>query len=306
MLNLPPFPKLKIFLPAILVILLAGQPARAQNTEDVDLSAFERLIPLHEVKLPPGPYDWMAQHPEPDQGFYDYIKNNPVRPDGQRKYIYIVLLGEFDAARHDLIQDTARYIEAYFQLPVKWLEPLGLEVIPDSARRLHPQTRDKQILTSYVIEEVLLPRLPDDAVALTAFTSSDLWPGMGWNFVFGQASIDDRVGVWSIYRNGNPNLKSERQICLLRTVKTGTHELGHMFSMHHCPYYECNMNGANHRKESDRRPLWLCPVCLSKITWNLQVDPAKRYKDLIKVSDELGLDKEREFFQQSLDILLEK
>ena len=288
----------------LLALLLTGPgPAAAQNGGDVDLSGFQKLIPLHEVKLPPGPHDWMSQHREPDQSFYEYVNSNPVRPDDQRKYVYIVLLGEFDPARRDIIRDTARYIEAYFQLETRWLEPIGLEAIPPKARRIHPQTKDKQILTSFVMEEILTPRVPDDAVSLIAFTSSDLWPGEGWNFVFGQASIQDRVGVWSIHRNGNPNRKSQRKICLLRTIKTGTHELGHMLSMHHCPYYECNMNGANHRQESDRRPLWLCPVCLAKMTWSLGVDPAERYKELIKISDELGLKKEKKFFEKSLKAL---
>lgn len=292
---------LKIF--AVLVLFTAATSAGAGERPEIDLSRFQKLMPLHEVKLPPGPYDWMAQHREPDQSFYDYVNGHPVRPDDQRKYIYLVLLGEFDPARRAVIRDTARYIEAYFQLETRWLEPIGLENIPPQARRVHPQTSDKQILTSFVLEEILTPRLPDDAVSLIAFTSSDLWPGEGWNFVFGQASVTDRVGVWSIYRNGNPNRKSQRQLCLLRTVKTGTHELGHMLSMHHCPYFECNMNGANHRKESDRRPLWLCPVCLAKLTWNLGVDPAERYQDLIEISDELGLEDEKEFFEKSLKVL---
>ena len=38
--------------------------------------------------------------------------------------------------------------------------------------------------------------LPKDAFAFVAFTSSDLWPGEGWNFVFGQASMEGRIGVW--------------------------------------------------------------------------------------------------------------
>ncbi|MCA9393438.1 MAG: hypothetical protein KC900_04470 [Candidatus Omnitrophica bacterium] len=291
---------------AIFSLFFTAPCARAAEGEQIDLSRFQKLIPLHEVKLPPGEYDWMAQHPEPDQSFYEYVNSHPVRPDDKRKYIYLVLLGEFDPARQAVIRDTARYMEAYFQLETRWLDPVGIENIPPRARRVHPQTGDKQILTSYVLEDILAPRLPDDAVSLIAFTSSDLWPGEGWNFVFGQASITDRVGVWSIYRNGNPNRESQRHFCLLRTVKTGTHELGHMFSLHHCPYFECNMNGANHRQESDRRPLWLCPVCLAKLTWNLGVDPAKRYRDLIKISDELGLEEEKEFFKKSLEVLEEK
>lgn len=273
--------------------------------EEPDMDVLHQLIPLHEVKLPPGPMDWMTHHREPGQSVYEYIDSQPLQADEKRNKIYIVLLGEFDLQRTKIVEQAAEYIEAYFQLPVEFMEPLSLSIIPEQKRRVHPQTQDHQILSTYVLEDVLIPRLPDDAFNLIAFTSSDLWPGEDWNFVFGQASIEDRVGVWSIYRNGDPNKgDEERQLCLLRTVKTGTHEIGHMFGMPHCPYFECNMNGSNHRGESDRRPLWLCPVCLGKVTWNIKKDPDERYQDLIKKSQELGFDQESEFFQKSIQSII--
>ncbi len=272
------------------------------KSEQIDLAYYENLIPLHEGKFPPGPNDWMMHHREAGQSIFQYIKSKPIRPDPMRKYIYIVLLGEFDDTYKEIVASTGKFMEAYFQLEVKFLDPLALSLIPDDARREHPFTKDKQILSTYVMEEVLMPRLPEDAFSLIAFTTSDLWPGEGWNFVFGQASIEDRVGVWSMYRNGNPHKnKEDYAVCLLRTIKTGTHEMGHMFSIPHCPHYECNMNGSNHRQESDRRPLWLCPVDLAKLSWNLTGDPQKRYEDLIRVSKEFLLNHEADFFKRSMD-----
>ena len=114
--------------------------------------------------------------------------------------------------------------------------------------------------------------------AYIALTTSDLWPGQGWNFVFGQASVTDRVGVWSIWRNGDPHGDDEAyRTCLRRTLKTASHETGHMFSMQHCTFYECNMCGSNHREESDRQPLWLCPICLAKLCHATGADPGKRF-----------------------------
>ena len=43
---------------------------------------------------------------------------------------------------------------------------------------------------------------------MLAITAFDLWPGPGWNFVFGQASLTERVGVWSMARNGDPDDES--------------------------------------------------------------------------------------------------
>jgi len=56
---------------------------------------------------------------------------------------------------------------------------------------------DRQVLAGYVLDSVLKPRLPGDAAACIAVTASDLWPGEGWNFVSGEASLQDRVAVKS-------------------------------------------------------------------------------------------------------------
>ena len=73
-----------------------------------------------------------------------------------------------------------------------------MDLIPATARREHPTWHVKQILSTYVLDEVLRPRLPADACVYIALTTSDLWPGEGWNFVFGQASLSE---VWASGRS---------------------------------------------------------------------------------------------------------
>jgi len=265
---------------------------------------YEKLLPLHQKLGEPRPGEWLAMHDEPGQTYRAYVRGRPVRPTRLRRTIYVQPLGEFSRTQRRIIELTARYMELYFGLPVKVAEDLPLSIIPDEARRVHPNWGDKQILSTYVLDRVLKPRLPEDAVASIAFTTSDLWPGRGWNFVFGQASLRDRVGVWSIYRNGDPDESDESFcLCLRRTIKTAAHETGHMFSMFHCIYFECAMCGSNHRAESDRRPLWLCPVCLAKLCWCIGTDPAERYEKLIEFCRDNELKPEREFFEKSLKVL---
>ena len=293
----------------ILILAIFLICSTSLSAEDIKSSEekFLSLLELQQIKIPPEPIDWMAMHPEPGQSFAQYIKSNPLKPDNIRKYIYISLLGDFDTKQNEIIQQTAQYMENYFGLPVKFADPISLAHFPDSAKRINPLTKDNQILTTYVLEEVLMSKKPKDAFSYIAFTTSDLWPGEGWNFVFGQASIEDGVGVWSIYRNGDPNKSEEDfKLCRLRTIKTGTHEIGHMFSMHHCIYFECNMNGSNHRLESDRRPLWLCPICLMKLTENTGQDPRERYKHLLNNSRTLGMENEQKFFERSIEQLGKK
>jgi len=266
--------------------------------------AMEQIGPLHTKLGKPKPGDWLDRHDEPGQTFRQYVACDPVRPTVARRTIYVQPLGDFSKTQRRIVTLTAEFMGLYFHLPVKVKEDLPLSLIPEKARRVHPSWGDKQILSTYVLDDVLKPRLPTDAVAYIAFTTSDLWPGRGWNFVFGQASLRDRVGVWSIYRNGDPDESPAAfRLCLLRTMKTATHETGHMFSMQHCTAYECNLCGSNHREESDRRPIACCPECVAKLWWVTGADPVARYRKLMAFCEKQGLEDEAAFYRKSVEAL---
>lgn len=265
---------------------------------------FRKLLPLHTRLGEPKPHDWLAEHAEPGQTFRQYLHQQPVTVDKKRRVIYVQPLGDFTATEKKIVDETAEFLGVYFQLPVKIREGLPLDLVPESARRKSGAFRKEQILTTYVLSEVLKPRLPNDAVAFIAFTTSDLWPGKGWNYVFGQASLSDRVGIWSINRYGNPDVsEATYRLCLLRTLKTATHETGHMFTMAHCTLYECNMCGSNHLEESDHRPLELCPHCLAKLCYATDADPTTRFEKLIEFYRDHDLTSEQAFCEKSLALL---
>ena len=288
------------------IVLGAGSRGRAAEPRGWEPlpKTFQKLLPLHKRLGKPAPGDWLDQHPESGQSYREYVRSKPVRPDQRRRVIYVQPLGSFTKTQRKVIQLTAEYMEAYFNLPVKVLDDLPLSLIPAKARRVHPTWNVPQILSTYVLDDVLAPRLPKDAVAYIAFTASDLWPGEGWNFVFGQASLSGRVGVWSLYRYGDPDESDEAfRLFLLRTIKVATHETGHMFSLAHCTFFECNMCGSNHLREADRCPLWLCPVCLAKLCYATGAVPVKRYERLAAFCKAQGFKREQEFFEKSLATL---
>jgi archaemetzincin len=240
-----------------------------------------KLRPLATPLAKPKPGDWLAEHKEDGQTFAAYLRARPVRKSGEQGTIYICLLGDFTPEQAKVLETTQKYLEIFYQVPVKVRKKMAVADVPGRAQRIHPTWGGEQILSTYVLDEVLKPDRPDDALAYLAFTSSDLYPDPTWNFVFGQASLRERTGVWSIHRNGDPAKgKKEYQLCLRRTLHTASHETGHILTIQHCTAFDCNMNGVNSQDEGDRKPLTMCPVCLRKVCWNLQVEPVKYLAEL--------------------------
>lgn len=261
--------------------------------------AIEKVGPLHKKMGPPQPGDWLDTFPEPGQTFEEYLRGNPTRPEGARRVLYVQPLGRFTPAQSRVVELAADFMSRFFGLTVRVRDPAQLDRVPLSARRVSVWG-DKQIQSGYIMMDVLRPTLPPDAAALIAFTSSDLFPDETLNFVFGQASLGERVGVWSLYRLGRPDASEAAfKLTLLRTLKIAAHETGHMFSVRHCTKYECVMNGTNHLAESDRHPLDACPECMAKLCWAAGADPRERYARLAEFCAEHGLEDERRFFEAS-------
>jgi archaemetzincin len=281
----------------LLIVALTAHSAAAQLPLEKKLDS---LRPLYQPLAKAAPGEWLDSHPEAGQTFKQYLKSKPTTPTARRRVLYVQPLGEFTAGQRKVLTATAEFLGLYFNLPVKVQPDLPLTIIPAEARRTHPTWGVKQIRSTYVLDEVLSDRLPADAMAIIAFTSWDLWPGEGWNFVFGQASLDKRVGVWSLARYGDPDADQEsfRKV-LVRTLKTATHETGHMFSIPHCTAYACNMNGSNGLEETDRHPLEVCPECLAKICWATKTDPAKRIEKLRDFCRQQNLTEEADFYEKA-------
>ena len=150
--------------------------------------------------------DWAENHSVTPQFVDAYKKSSPNKVDSKRQKIYIWQLGEFTDEQLKILDETILYMEACFGVPVVKLSKYSLNKIPLEARRRSRETMVEQLNAKYILNSILLPNRPDDALALIAFTGKDLYPSKSWNFVFGLASLTKRIGVWSMYRNGDPTL----------------------------------------------------------------------------------------------------
>ena len=238
------------------------------------------LRPLFQIdddfeSLPdPQPGEWLAEHEGSGQSFERFIDSSPNAPSETRDTIYIVPLHPLDSQDVPSFQALQAFAEAYFAMSVGLHSPVSLDEHAITEREA-PGGEQRQLWTRDLLE-LVRDHLPDDAFCMIGMTMIDLYPDPNWNFVFGQASYRDRVGVYSFARYGDDHPK----LLLERSMKVMAHEIGHMFGMRHCTFVQCGMNGSNHLQESDRRPIHLCPVDLRKLYWSIGFDPVRRYRRL--------------------------
>jgi archaemetzincin len=268
--------------------------------------AFSADAPEFQPIPRPDPHDWLAVHPEAGQTFDEFKASGPNRPSKSRRVIYFQPLGDFAADRSPAIEKLREFASAFFAMRVEALPAASIDTSKLTTRH-NPQTGNLQILTGDVLN-FLKARVPADAFCVLAIAMEDLYPEPSWNFVFGQASLRERAGVYSFARYdpafyGEPRDTNYETLLLRRSCKVLAHETSHMFGLAHCTYFNCLMNGSNHLAESDRRPLHLCPVCLRKLQWSSGFDVTERYRALERVTRADGFKDEADWFNRRIKML---
>jgi len=281
-----PRPKREVFVPedpvAALGDLSALSPAERRAYED---HGFFAPIATPESGM------WLYEHPEPGQTYDEYLASGPNVPNAERGTIYIQPLGELGRDLPLALADLERFTEAFFALPVIVLPTVAIADLDVTIRRR--DKRPDQLLSTDVLGW-LAARLPADAYACVAVTMADLYPEDSWSFVFGQASLSRRVGVYSFARfddgfDGGARAEGWRRAFIERAFGVLAHEIGHMFGMAHCVHHACIMNGSNSLAESDAQPLHLCPVCLRKLQHTAGFDVEQREATLLPIYERFGL-----------------
>lgn len=294
----------------ILIILCACNKEKAKEASKEaskqipEEASYFKDIKANDVKLPKPSYgDWLFSHPEDGQTFEQYYRSKHIVPTKEENIIYIKPIGNFNSLQKKQIQLVNEYLELFFQLKTKTLEPISNNIVPNSARRMSTEGHE-QLLAGYLLNDILKEEKPENRIALMGLSELDLYPKPEWNYVFGLASYRDKVGVSSIYRFQDGELTAENfDLCLVRLLKTSSHEIGHMFGMHHCINANCVMNGTNSLSETDRSTIRLCSVCQRKLNSCIQYDNKKRLADLENFFKRNNLTEESDAMKKDISVI---
>jgi archaemetzincin len=252
------------------------------------------------VPLPRG-LDWLNVARERGQTFDSFTRTTSNRPQKHRSRIYLKPVGEFSTDQAALLHDLQRFGGAFFVQQVSLLPTVTIEGSGITTRR-NRYTDVLQLKTRDILP-LLAREVPADGACVLGVTAHDLYPHDTWSFVFGEALLDDRVGVFSIARL-DPRFydrpSEDPSLLLTRSCKVLAHETCHMLGIRHCIFFNCLMNGSNHLGESDRRPLHLCPLDLRKLHWSLGFDVVERYQRLLTFWCDAGVSVEAQWIGRRL------
>lgn len=169
-----------------------------------------------------------------------------------------ITLISFGYFKNGLLEMIAGDVEREFALPVKIREGhLDLSEYYDSARRQYDGNKlIKEIDSGFATDTVKTLGIFDVDLYIPILT-----------YIFGQAFLNGRSGIASIYRLSNERygMKADEDIFIDRIRKEVIHELGHTFGLIHCRNSTCVMRSSTYVEDIDQKSHQLCGNCRTSL-----------------------------------------
>ena len=244
---------------------------------------------FHNPIYAPEKDDWLSEQEEDGQTFNQFLYDRYNLMSVNRNIIYINPLQEMP---QQFLDNLLLYCQSFFYpMKVKLINIVSLQSLKVKSR-INKYSKKIQYNASQINSKTV-KYVPNDAHCMISILLDDLYPESSWNFVFGLATIKDRVGVFSFARFSSSFEKKNEVVnfdnfLLYCSCSTLTHEICHTFGLDHCIYYTCLMNGCNNMEEAKKQPLYECPVCLRKLHYSIGFDPLERYKQMLNVTKMFG------------------
>lgn len=156
------------------------------------------------------------------------------------------------------IEKLAENIKREFSYNIDILEGhLDLSAFYDPARR--------QYDADNLLKEVDLLFASDTSKTIGLFKVDIFIPI--FTYIFGQAYLNGRTGIVSIYRLSNERygIESDKKLLLERFSKEIIHELGHTFGLIHCHIPDCVMRSGTYVEDIDQKSSNICSECQKKL-----------------------------------------
>lgn len=165
-----------------------------------------------------------------------------------------ITMVSFGIFEKNILEKTAEAIFEEYKCPVNIRDGhLDLGEFYDSARR--------QYDGNALLKEVQSMSFHDSDKSLGIFNVDLFIPIL--TFIFGQAFLNGRTAIASIYRLGNERygMEPDEELLTDRLKKEAIHELGHTFGLIHCRDPRCVMRSSTYVEDIDQKSQHLCSDC---------------------------------------------
>ncbi len=171
------------------------------------------------------------------------------------EHIMLISFGYFGKAFPEMIAED---VEHEFSIPVIIREGhLDLSEFYNPARRQYDGNN--------LLKEIDSTFASDSAKTLAIFNVDLFIPIL--TYIFGQAFLNGKSGIASIYRLSNERygIANDDTILLDRLRKEVIHELGHTFGLIHCHVSDCVMRSSTYVEDIDQKSHHLCSKCRMEV-----------------------------------------
>ena len=177
-----------------------------------------------------------------------------------------ITLISFGYFRKHFLDNIAEAVSQEFNYPVSVKDShIDLSEFFDPGRR---QYNGNKMLKA--VDEINYP----GSLKIVGLFSVDLFIPI-LTYIFGQAGLNGRSGIASLYRLSNERygIASDDKLLLERFTKEVIHELGHTFGLIHCPSPTCVMRSSTYVEDIDQKNQHLCMNCRTQLLPVVQDKP---------------------------------
>ena len=169
--------------------------------------------------------------------------------------ITLISFGYFEK---DILEKTAAAVENEFHASVNLRDGhIDLSEFYDPARRQYNGNTLLKLVDSM--------HFSDASKTLGLFNVDLFIPIL--TFIFGQAYLNGRAGIASLYRFSNERygMTGDNQFLVDRFKKEVIHELGHTFGLIHCHNTTCVMRSSTYVEDIDQKNQSFCMNCREEL-----------------------------------------
>ncbi|MGB2997162.1 MAG: hypothetical protein WBC59_00800, partial [Phycisphaerae bacterium] len=222
------------------------------------------------------------------QPLAEYIADRPPRQTRARHTLYILPVGPTNEVFWQHLRSIRVFLETYLTLPVELLPAVELGNAPS---RLRPNSKEevRQYETGFLLDNVVVPRRPDDAFSVLGLTLEDLYAenDKRWTGLLGTWWSNPPAAIYTMWPFPDRVRSSDNRYtaCLARSLCIAARGAVRTLGITPCRRYCCVSN----QVAPGERTIHLCPECLKKLRWNVGFDLVDRYEALRRLYVRLGM-----------------